>query len=135
MARNANISAQELHAMQSENQSETIRFRVTPSLKKQFEESLRELGVKDLSTFARGAFLNAIELAKLGRDPRWREFIAAANAGPAKEILGHGLTLPDALDIEGLGKERKGLTVDELKLRLAKRRKNAGAKTAAGTKR
>src|SRR5688572_15780714 len=123
MARTALSNAHDLHAVQNENQTETIRFRVTPSLKQQFEKSLQELGVKDMSTFARGAFLNAIELAKLGRDPQWRKFIATVNDGPAKAILGHGLTLPDAADIEGRGQERKGLSADELKRKLAKRSK------------
>lgn len=124
MARTAPaLSGHELHTIQNENQIAEIRFRLTPSLKKHIETSLVELGVTEISNFARGALLNAIELAKLSRDPKWREFIASVSEGPAKVILGHGLTLPDALDIEGRGKERKGVGIDELKRKLAKRHK------------
>lgn len=116
----APLNAHELHAIQNETQSETLRFRITPSLKKQIEASLAELGVKDLSSFARGALLSALELARLGRDPKWQQFIQAVNAGPAPAILGHGLSLPDPLDIEGRGKERQGLNAAGLKAALAK---------------
>jgi hypothetical protein len=120
MTRTSAMSAQELHAIQTEGQTETIRFRVTPSLKRHFEVALRDLGVKDMSSFARGAFLNAIELAKLGQDPQWRKFIAKVNEGPAKAILGHGLSLPEAVDIEGRGRERKGVKAADLKRALAR---------------
>ena len=118
------LSGHELRTIQNENKNAEIRFRVTPSLKRHIEASLGELGVKELSDFARGALLNAIELAKLTKDPKWREFIATGSEGPAKAILGHGLTLPDASDIEGRGKVRKGVSIDELKRKLAKRHKN-----------
>lgn len=117
------LSGHQLHSIQNENQSAEIRFRVTPSMKQHIEDSLNELGVKEISNFVRGALLNAIELAKLSRDPKWREFIATINESPAKSILGHGLTLPDAADIEGRGKERKGVSINELKRKLAKRHK------------
>ncbi|HTB21564.1 MAG TPA: hypothetical protein VK914_02535 [bacterium] len=115
------LTGQELRAIQNENQISEIRFRVTPSLKKYIEASLDELGVKGVSDFARGALLNAIELAKLSRDPKWRKFIATVSEGPAKAILGHGLTLPDASDIEGRGRGRKGVSIEELKRKLAER--------------
>lgn len=115
------LSGHELIAIQNENRSTEIRFRITPSLKKYIEASLNELGVKEMSDFARGALLNAIELAKLSQDPKWREFISSISEGPAKAILGHGLTLPDASDIEGRGKERKGVSIEEMKRKLAKR--------------
>ncbi len=117
------LSGRELHAIQGENQDAVIRFRVTPSLKLHIETSLGELGVKELSDFARGALLNSIELARLSRDPKWQEFIATVSEGPAKAILGHGLTLPEAVDMEGRGRERKGVGIDELKRKLEKRRK------------
>ncbi|HTB33722.1 MAG TPA: hypothetical protein VNZ54_06705 [bacterium] len=118
----ATLSGLELHAVQSETQSETLRFRVTPSLRRHFEASVEELGIKDFSAFARGALLNAIELARLSRDPKWKAFIEAANKGLAKQYLGHGLTLNGAADLEGLGSERQGLTVKQLKERLARRK-------------
>ena len=121
MARKHRLSAHELHAVQNETQSDVIRFRVTPSLKRQIENALDELGVQDLSTFARGALLNAIELARLDSDPRWREFMASVNAGPAKEILGHGLILPNGADIEDRGRVREGLSMQEMKQKLAGR--------------
>lgn len=121
----AALSARELQAVQSESQSEVIRFRLTPSLKRHIEDSLAALGVGDLSAFARGALLNAIELAKLGQDPKWQEFLATVNAGPAKAILGHGLALPEAADVEGRGRERDGISVAQLKRKLAQRRGKA----------
>lgn len=123
MAGKRSLSALELHQMQNENQSEVIRFRVTPTLKKQIETALHKLDVQDLSTFARGALLNAIEMAQLNQDPRWREFIATVNIGPAKAILGHGLTLPNGHEIQERGQDREGLTAAELKQKLAKGRK------------
>lgn len=124
------IHGHELHALQSERQTDVLRFRITPSLKRHIEAAVAELGVGDFSAFARGALLNAIELAKLSRDPKWREFLAAANAGPAKAILGHGLALPAAGDIEGLGRERQGLDAKGLKAALAHARKKGPAARA-----
>jgi len=120
------LSGPDLHAVQSETQSETLRFRVTPSLRRHLEASVAELGIKDFSAFARGALLNAIELAKLSRDPKWRDFIDAANAGLAKQHLGHGLVLNGAADLEGLGSERQGLTAKQLKERLSRRKGRVG---------
>ena len=115
-------SGHELHAIQNEAQTETVRFRLTPSLRRHIEGALAELGVKDFSAFARGAVLNAIELARLARDPKWMEFLAMVE-GPAREILGHGLALSTAKDTEAMGRERKGLTAKELKDKMAAQRK------------
>lgn len=114
------LSGQELRKLQDENQDSIIRFRVTTSMKRFIEQEIQELGVKDLSSFARGALLNALELAKLGQDPKWQEFIKTVNLGPAQGILGHGLALPGVSDIEGRGRERKGLSAEELKRKLSK---------------
>jgi hypothetical protein len=119
-------SGHELHAIQNETQTDVVRFRLTPSLKRHIEESLAELSVTDFSAFARGAILNAIELARLAKDPKWKEFIATVK-GPARHILGHGLTLSTAQDTENLGRERKGLTAKEMKEKMAKRSKSGTA--------
>jgi hypothetical protein len=125
MARAAHISnVHELYAIQNETQSDTVRFRLTPSLKRHIEEALSDLGVKDFSAFARGALLNAIELARLARDPQWQKFVDSVK-GPAKQILGHGLALSGARDTENMGRDRKGLSAAELKEKMAARRKSA----------
>jgi len=109
---------------QDENRELTRRFRVTKTQSDHIDESLEKLGVKDFSSFARGAVFNAIEMGFRAKDPQWESFIEAIQA-TAKRHFSVGIRMDGALELEEMGKEREGLDAQQLKRYLAKRRKVA----------
>jgi len=77
-----------------------------------------DLGVKDFSSFARGAIQEAIEMGFRASDPKWKAFIEAIQP-TAKEILGYGIFHEGAAATEGYGKERRGVSVSEFAKKLS----------------
>ncbi len=104
-----------------EEKSITLRFRATPSQAKYWEESLKALGVKDFSSFARGAVQAAIEMGQKAHDPKWQDFLEAIQP-IAKKKLGYGIFHGGATVTEGYGKERKGITADEFRRQVEKKK-------------
>lgn len=95
------------HIQVEEQKTVPVNFRIKPSQEKHWKDMAQELGVKDLSTFIRGAVDSAIFNSLRARDPRWQKFIEAIQP-VAQKILGHGLYDGGAQDIEAGGQERKG---------------------------
>lgn len=107
---------------EEEEKSVTLKFRATPSQAKYWEESLRGLGVKDFSSFARGAIQAAIEMGQKANDPKWQEFLEAIQP-IAKKKLGYGIFHGGAAVTEGYGKERKGISAEDFKRQVEKGKK------------
>src|SRR5665213_98968 len=95
-------------AIQIEEQKTVpVNFRVKPSQEKHWKEMAQKLGVRDLSTFIRGAVDSAIFNSLRARDPQWQKFIEAIQPA-AQKILGHGFYDGGAQDIEAGGRDPKG---------------------------
>lgn len=107
---------------EEEEKTVTFRFRATPSQAKYWEDSLKDLGVKDFSSFARGAIQAAVEMGFKAKDPKWQDFIEAIQP-VAKKKLGYGLFHGGARITEGYGAERKGITADEFRHQVEKNKK------------
>jgi uncharacterized protein (DUF1778 family) len=107
-----------------EQKAVTISFRVKPSQEKHWKEAAQKLGIKDFSSFIRGAVESAMFSAQRAQDPQWQKFVEAIQP-TAQRVLGHGFYDGGAGDIEGGGQERKGIPAKEflksLKQRTAKK--------------
>jgi len=90
-----------------EQKTVPINFRIKPSQEKHWKAMAQKLGVKDLSTFIRGAVDSAIFNSLRAQDPQWQKFMEAIQPA-AQKILGHGLYDGGAQDIEAGGQDRKG---------------------------
>ena len=84
-----------------------FNFRIKPSQEKHWKEMAKQLGIKDLSTFIRGAVESAIFTSLRAQDPQWQKFIEAVQP-MAQKILGNGFYDGGAEDFEAGGMERKG---------------------------
>ena len=60
---------------QEESKDLVKKFRVTKIQNQYIQESMEKLGVKDFSTFVRGALFNGIEMGFRANDPQWQNFI------------------------------------------------------------
>ena len=81
----------------------------------------KALGVKDFSSFARGAVQTAIEMGRKAHDPKWQGFIEAIQP-IAKKKLGYGIFHGGAWVTEGYGKERKGISAEEYRRQIGKKK-------------
>src|ERR1700722_8595210 len=100
------------HIQIEEQKTVPINFRIKPSQEKHWKEMAKKLGVKDLSSFIRGAVDSAIFNSLRAQDPQWQKFIEAIQPA-AKKILGHGFYDGGAEDIEAGGRDRKGTPAKE----------------------
>ena len=98
-----------------------IRFKAKSSQAKYWEESLKALGVKDFSSFARGAVQAAIEMGQKAHDPKWQDFLEAIQP-MAKKKLGYGIFHGGAKVTEGYGKKRKGISAEEYRRLFGKKK-------------
>ncbi len=101
-----------LHFQDEEQKTAPINLKVTPSQEKHWREMAKKLGIKDLSTFIRGAVESAIFNSVRAEDPEWKRFIEAIQP-TAQKILGHGFYDGGAEDFEAGGTERKGTPAKE----------------------
>lgn len=69
---------------------ETVRFRIDMMRKKHWVEAMKELGVKDFSSYARQAVDAAFQRDFRAKDPKWQKFLKAV-APISREILGYEL--------------------------------------------
>jgi len=108
-----------------EQKAVLVNLRITPSQEKHWREMAKKLGVKDLSTFIRGAVESAIFNSVRAQDPHWQKFIEAIQP-MAQKILGQGFYDGGAEDFEAGGQSRKGTPAKEflaeLKHRTIKKR-------------
>lgn len=95
-----------------EQKASTISFRVKPSQEKRWKEAAQKLGIKDFSSFIRGAIESAIFSSLRAQDPHWQKFVDAIQP-TAQKVLGHGFYDGGAEDFEGGGQERKGTPARE----------------------
>ena len=72
-----------------EQKAVTISFRVKPTQEKLWKDSAKELGIKDFSSFIRGAIESALFASRRAQDPHWQKFIEAIQP-TAQKVLGHG---------------------------------------------
>ncbi len=100
------------HIQIEEQKTVPINFRITPGQEKHWKEMAKKLGVKDLSSFIRGAVDSAIFNSLRAQDPQWQKFIEAIQPA-AQKILGHGFYDGGAEDIEAGGRDRKGVPAKE----------------------
>lgn len=98
--------------LDEEQKTELINLKVKPSQETRWKEMAKELGIKDLSTFIRGAVESAIFNSKRAKDPQWQDFIEAIQPIAIK-ILGHGFYDGGVRDFEAGGTERKGTPAKE----------------------
>jgi uncharacterized protein (DUF1778 family) len=99
--------------IQAEEQKNVpINFRVKPSQEKHWKAMAEKLGIKDLSTFIRGAVESAIFNSVRAQDPQWQKFIEAIQP-TAQKMLGHGFYDGGAEDFVAGGSERKGTPAKE----------------------
>lgn len=101
-----------LHFAEEEQKTVPINLKVKPSQERHWKEMAQKLGVKDLSTFIRGAVESAIFNSVRAQDPEWQKFIAAIQP-IALKILGHGFYDGGVEDFEAGGTERKGTPAKE----------------------
>lgn len=66
-----------------------VSLQVKLSQAKYWKQMTRKLGIKDFSSFIRGAVDSAFHSSLRNEDPKWHEFIEAIQP-TAKRILGHG---------------------------------------------
>ena len=100
------------HVQAEEQRTVPINFRIKPSQEKHWKDMAKKLGVKDLSTFIRGAVESAIFNSLRAQDPQWQKFIEAIQP-MAHKMLGHGFYDGGAEDFEAGGTERKGTPAKE----------------------
>ncbi len=67
---------------------QVVSLRVKPSQAKYWKQMTRKFGIKDFSSFVRGAVDSAFHSSLRNEDPKWHEFIEAIQP-TAKRILGH----------------------------------------------
>jgi hypothetical protein len=97
---------------EEEQKTVPVNFRITPSQEKHWKDMAKKLGIKDVSTFIRGAVESAIFTSLRAQDPQWQKFIEAIQP-TAQKILGHGFYDGGAEDFEAGGQERKGTPAKE----------------------
>ena len=110
------------HIHVEEQRTVPINLRVKPSQEKHWKEMAKKLGVKDLSTFIRGAVESAIFTSLRAQDPQWQKFIEAIQP-TAKKILGHGFYDGGSEDFEAGGTDRKGTPAKEFLAELKSKKK------------
>lgn len=111
-----------LHFATEEQKTVPVNLKITPSQDRHWKEASEQLGVKDLSTFIRGAVESAIFNSKRAQDPEWQKFIEAIQP-IAQKILGHGFYDGGAQDFEAGGTDRKGTPAKEFLAELKHRAK------------
>ena len=68
---------------------QVVSIRLKPSEVRYWKAMAAKLGIKDFTSFIRGAVNWAIQTSLRSQDPKWQEFVEAVQPA-AKRILGHG---------------------------------------------
>jgi hypothetical protein len=118
------------HPSKEEQKTVPINLKVKPSQEKRWKEMIERFGIKDLSTFIRGAVESAIFNSLRAEDPEWQKFIEAIQP-TALKILGHGFYDGGASDFEASGTDRKGTPANDF---LAELEQDTSGKKVDSTK-
>jgi|SRR5665213_64919 len=103
---------------------QVVSLRVKPSQAKYWKEMGEKLGIKDFSSFVRGAVDSAIHSSLRNEDPKWQEFMEAIQP-TAKRILGHGFFDAGAKVYENSGTEASGVPAKEFLAKMKKKHRVA----------
>jgi hypothetical protein len=96
-----------------ENKDDVVRFRVSASQKAIWEEALGHMGVRDFSSFYRGAIEAAIVMSERADDPTWQKFLKDIQAA-SKKRFGSPTALHGAKDYEYAGRGVKSVLASEV---------------------